>query len=232
MAEKRSVTPEKQLLELIENSETQELSTEGISRKGRGLFSLGALRARLSFIKENLNLKSFFRKSVLNVKGINKVLILCVLMLSLYLGISFNVSRQWLKNIPDFPIAAGAAGGVSEAGLILKDLDHYLNKTKTKNIFKFGRIAEPEPEPVSQSEDGPAVPDLSSKLEELIADLRLVGIGWSSKNPDVMIEDTEKGKILFLKKGSPVKDGIIVKEIFKNRVILELDGEEADLESK
>ena len=40
----------------------------------------------------------------------------------------------------------------SDLGLILKDLDHYLNKTKTKNVFKFGRIAEPEPEPARSEE--------------------------------------------------------------------------------
>ena len=48
----KSITPEKQLLRLIESpKKDEETRTAGVKREGKKWFSLGALRGRLSFLK-------------------------------------------------------------------------------------------------------------------------------------------------------------------------------------
>ena len=54
MAQERPSTPEKQLLNLIEDPKEQDLSQKKIKRSSFSLFSLAALRGRFSFLLESI----------------------------------------------------------------------------------------------------------------------------------------------------------------------------------
>jgi type II secretory pathway component PulC len=68
----------------------------------------------------------------------------------------------------------------------------------------------------------------SSRIIEATQNLKLVGISWSN-DPDVMIEDTQNHRTLFLKKGRLINNEIKVEAIFKDKVVLSYQGEEIEL---
>jgi len=75
------ITPEKELLNLIEgskpNSEAQ-IRAEAIKRKVSGVFSPGALIGRISFFKDWFRQGLSGGKFYLDIKLLNKVLALCI----------------------------------------------------------------------------------------------------------------------------------------------------------
>lgn len=52
MEQEKPSTPEKQLLKIIEDPKTKDLSSRGIKYKGRSLFSFAGFRGRFSFLKK------------------------------------------------------------------------------------------------------------------------------------------------------------------------------------
>jgi len=68
--------------------------------------------------------------------------------------------------------------------------------------------------------------DTAPKISELTKNLNLVGIYWGTY-PEAMIEDTEAKKTYFLKRGDPIS-GLRIKNILKDRIILEYQGEEME----
>src|SRR3989338_4347464 len=69
----------------------------------------------------------------------------------------------------------------------------------------------------------------TKRITELTKNLRLVGISWSA-DPDVMIEDTNMQRTFFLKKGQVMENiNVKVEAVFKDKVVLSCDGEEAEL---
>ncbi len=73
MAERISgSTPEKQLLRLIEQPELADEQKESLKRKGVRSFSLGALKGRLSFLKEKIRSGFTLKKLPLGIKMVNR----------------------------------------------------------------------------------------------------------------------------------------------------------------
>ena len=72
----------------------------------------------------------------------------------------------------------------------MKKIEYYLDKVRSRDIFKMGSTARLE-----VADTGP-----SSKAVEAIQNLRLVGISWSD-DPDAMVEDIKTVKTFFVKKG-------------------------------
>jgi len=81
--------------------------------------------------------------------------------------------------------------------------------------------------PVTQNVSASAGIGKTAQFQEITKDLSLVGIYWGA-SPEAMIEDTAAKKTYFLKRGDEVK-GIIIKEILKDRVVLQYRNEEIEL---
>lgn len=231
MEQERPSTPEKQLLNLIEDPKEQDLSQKKIKRSSFSLFSLSALKGRLSFLLESIRSGSFFTKAFLNMKGLNRALKGCIAFLVLYLIGNFTMSVIRLKETPEF-VTKGSKSSVEIPATLLsgRRISDYLEGPRSRNIFSFGDIQEvKEKEEEITEEIAPPTEEIFTKAELLIQNLSLVGIGWSD-NPDVMIKNTESGKMYFLKRNQRI-DGIIkVEAVFKNSVILTYDnGKEMEL---
>jgi len=231
MAEER-VTPEKQLLRLIEESKSgskkEAEKTSVLKRKGLGLLSIrsvaGAIVGRLSFFKRSTKKKvAKAKKFSFSVQLVNKALVAVVVAGGIYLISDVTVSAFNMRKPPHFAFqkdqAAPRVGG--DVSPFLKNSAYYLDRVSSRDIFKAW-----EPRPAKTTTK---VQNAPVAIEESpFADLSLVGISWSA-NPEIIVEDKKRKKTYFLRKGQTFGDDMRVENIFKNKVILSRNGEEAEL---
>ncbi|MCG8431511.1 MAG: hypothetical protein MJA29_10110 [Candidatus Omnitrophica bacterium] len=196
-------SPEKQLLNLIEKPATSARGqARSVPRRGR---------AR----------RPVFAPQV-SIRTLNLFLIGAILVLAVYLAgsifSSLGAIEEKLRRQTEVE-AFGSKSG-AEDPFAMQDIGAYLARVAERDIFRMGgrrKVAEDQPEA------GP-----SSKFMEATGDLRLVGISWSD-DPDVMIEDIARHVTFFLKQDETMESGITVKEIRKESVILEFEGERLEL---
>jgi hypothetical protein len=115
------------------------------------------------------------------------------------------------RNNPAAPVAQTSSGMKEIA--TMKGVAYYIGKLAGRDIFrrkaKLDGLAD---EPV-----------FSSKMADMTADLKLVGISMSD-DPDAMVEDTKFQKTYFVKSGSMIGD-LRVAEITKDKVVLKYNKE-------
>lgn len=225
MAEERPLTPEKQLLDLIEGSRTKgaRIQANAIKRRSLSFFSAGAWIGRSTFFKDRFKgwLKAK-RWRTFDVKAVNDILAFIIFILAAYFISNFFISAIRLKKIPDYLKLEAqndkteSADAYETSGLG-KAASYYLEKVRQRDIFKMGPKATPE--------DSVKAP--SSKIVEATQHLKLVGISWSN-DPDAMIEDTKAMRTFFIKRGQMMGE-IKVQAIFKDKVVLSYGGEEIEL---
>ena len=227
MAQERPSTPEKQLLDLIEKPKERDLNQKKIKRRSLSLFSIAALRGRVSFFQDSLRSGLSLKKIFFDIKGLNRVLRLCIVLLVIYLigNISMSVTR--MQEIPEFAYkSTRGSAEVQPEDLFERKVSYYLEGPRSRNIFSFGDTKE-QVEEVKKEEV--AAPVEASAAETLARELGLVGIGWSD-DPDVMVENVRTKKMYFLKKGQRIDGMIKVEAIFQDKVILTYDnGKEMEL---
>lgn len=74
----------------------------------------------------------------------------------------------------------------------------------------------------------PVVPSgPAAELSGILENLQLVGIAWGAQ-PEAMIREKKEGRTFFLKTGDQLK-GVTVKEILKDRVIVEYEGQTKEI---
>lgn len=80
-----------------------------------------------------------------------------------------------------------------------------------------------------KAEEAPpaAPPPPAGSAPAVLENLQLVGIAWGAQ-PEAMIRDKQEGRTYFLKVGETWKD-VLVKEILKDRVIVEYAGETREI---
>ena len=217
-------TPEKQLLKLIEESPHHRSSTHKVvaKRKSLGLFSISAWISRITFLQGRL--RSWFGHKGTHqpdfIRIINRVLFFSIFILVGYFILNLKISLGSFKKIPQ--LQTNVEDGIKAEGFkeasILKAASYYLEKIRQRNIFKMGPL-------IVSDERGKKGP--SSRLLEATQHFRLVGISWSG-DPDAMIEDAEKKRTFFVKRGQMI-GSFKVRAILKDRVILSLGNEEIEL---
>lgn len=228
MAQEKSTTPEKQLLKLIENQETvknSKIRFQNVKHHRIQLFSFGWWTSRFSFSKDILKKWLTRRKSSkLDVKALNRILVLSIFLLFIYLVNSIYVSVINFKGLPvlgDEPKSGKATAGSLTVLSRLKDaVSHYIDIAGQRDLFKMGMKK-------TTSDGEKIVSGPSSDTLRAAERLKLVGISWS-KEPDAMIEDKKALKTFFVKKGDKIGDAEIV-EIFRDKVIIAFEGESVEL---
>lgn len=226
MAQERSLTPEKQLLKIIETSKMNSLGVHAQTTRRHSLswLNFGAWLGRISFLKVRLEKWSQgFSLEQFDVKVTNRVLGFLVVIFLLYFFGSMVTSLVNLSKAPRLESNAPVARietRLPEPSGLKKAASYYLDKVRERDIFTMGlkKIAAEKP----GANTGP-----SAKSLEVAASLKLVGISWSN-DPDAMIEDTKGLKTFFVKRGEMVGDAK-VQAIFKDKVVLSLDNEEFEL---
>jgi hypothetical protein len=226
MAQERPLTPEKQLLRLIEDQKTNTAGIqrlEAIKHRSLSLFSFGAWLGRFSFLKEAF--KKWFhgtRPHQLDIKLINKVLALFIFILVIYFISNLFSSLINLKKTPYLEFKPQEGTGLAstqEPSFLKKAASYYFEKIRERDIFKMGAK---KTTAQATSPKGP-----SSRIIEATQHLKLVGISWSN-DPDAMIEDTKALRTFFVKRGQMIGE-VKVQAIFKDKVVLAFGGEEIEL---
>lgn len=227
MAAQRPVTPEKQLLRLIEEQQINPpgLNTRLIKRRGLSLFSPSAWLGRISFLKEAFKKRSRRgRPHSLGVKLLNRILCFFIFILAFYfisnLFSSLVDSRKNLRNLESGTLKSADYAGVGEAAFSKKAASYYFEKIRERDIFKMGHKDSSANQETFQK--GP-----SARIIEATQHLNLVGISWSN-DPDAMIEDTRALRTFFVRRGQMIGE-VKVQAIFKDKVVLGYDGEEIEL---
>lgn len=229
MAQERPLTPEKQLLNLIEAPRAKDvaaLKAQAVRHRNLSLISLSAWLGRFLFLKDwfkkHLSLSG---KKQLDIKLINNLLGLSAAILAVCAVGNFTGSVLRLRKMPferpEFK-GIGKADMFLEGSLLKNTVSYYLEQIRQRDIFRMG--------PEKGEGDAPEPPEPAGPSGEIIeatGHLKLVGISWSG-DPDAMVEDTKALKTFFVKRGQMIGD-VRVQAIFKDKVILQYRGEEVEL---
>ncbi|MDP2960698.1 MAG: hypothetical protein Q8N71_04670, partial [candidate division Zixibacteria bacterium] len=158
MAQEGSLTPEKQLLRLIEKPETKGVSVEidKIKHRGLRLFSFNALRGRLSFFKESIS--EWFKGEKLysfDNKVLNKILIVLISIALIYFINDIFFSLVRLRKVPDISIEIkkGTEAASIPGTSLLKAATFYLEQVRGRNIFEMGETQTKEKAVQAPSEE-------------------------------------------------------------------------------
>lgn len=225
MSPERPATPEKQLLNLIEKPMPRNsLNVAAIKYHGLSWLSMGGLRGRFAFLRNrfkfDFNVKNLRE---LDIRTLNKVLKFSLAALVVYFIINLSLSVANLKKDLNLSVKIDktqVGTSSNKMNSFLKSASYYLDKAKEKDIFRKGMKK-------IMAAAG-AIKTPSQKMMELTQNYRLVGISWS-QDPDVMIEDSKTQRTFFLKKGQIIENDIVLKDVFKDKVILGYAGEEIEL---
>jgi len=215
---KRRLTPEEQLLDLIEKGGKPE-GTAGFKRKRKFFLGFSSLRNQwLSLgkvIKQGLlRIKAGLREP--NLKLLNKVFLVISIILLCYSIVEFVFGRSAIEGI--YRRRRPIKGKEPEEIIMPQDRPflHYLEMVRRRNIFSPIVLKEaPKPE------------DKKKQVQKMAEDLSLVGISWG-KEPVAMIEDRAVKKTYFLKKGDMINK-FKIDDISKNKVILSYEKEKVEL---
>lgn len=225
MAENESLTPEKQLLKLIEDPKQRFVRVESAKREGKKWFSFPALKGRLDFwkgasVKKMFSLKMFTR-SKHGVEQVNVFLKVLIVFMAIYAAYSVFEMAKGIKKAANLILTPDkVAADVSEPVLGLQNISYYLEKIKGRNIFSSALG-------VQKSADEKAA-EIIPEGEDPSGDCALVGIAWSD-DPEAMIEDKKLSRTFFVKRGQSLSNGIRVVTIFKDKVILSYRDKEFEL---
>lgn len=227
MAENESLTPEKQLLKLIENPGQTEVKTQSIKREGKKWFSISVLKGRLAFWKNRSGVKKPpGNKLSKNSEVIRKIGL--ALKILLVFGVVYTVYSVWdmavgVQKASNLILAPDKTSApAAEPVFSLPNIAYYLERVKGRNVFSSPQQLKKQEVPEVKPEVGPEVQQAVQK------DWSLVGIAWSD-DPEAMIEDQKTGRTLFVRRGQTAQNGVQVVAIFKDKVILNCDGREIEL---
>ena len=217
---KKKLTPEEQLLNLIEKEEE---SKAPIPRRRRFSFfrpsNLKKFWFFLPFFKRILRNQLLKLKVSLkepNLKVFNKVLTSVSVILFIYLITDFSFTRPDIRQFEKRPLAALEPRFKETITDQAHSFLYYLEMVQRRNIFTTLKLQTAE----IHKEEAKKV------LNTLVQDLALVGISWG-KEPQVMIEDKKAKKTYFLKTGEMINE-LKIETILKDRIILTYDGEEME----
>jgi len=221
MLEEGRLTPEKELLKLIEKPDSRRsLQVAAIKYHSLSFFSIGALKGRIAFLRNRLI--GFPRGAAplqLDIRFLNNFLKLCIVALGLYFIFDLSTSIMGLKKGLRLGASYSKPPAAESAPIasLLKAASYYLEKARARDIFSMN-----EGEVLNGGKEVP------KKAIEATSHLKLVGIAWSA-DPDVMIEDTNAKRTFFLKKGQMINSETKLQSVFKDKVILNYKGEEVEL---
>lgn len=221
-----SLTPEKRLLELIEEPDAHKKEVTPSTKKKslKDHLSPSGFQERLSLFKGQgeVFLKKYKRS--FGIKELNRILRAVVGLMVLFLAVSFVVdmigaSQDFSKSIqvPDskmFEMEPPKEGPAEGAAVEMWDLG--------KMFMPYGK---------RQEEADKLQKEQSARLADMIKKLKMTGISYNPGDPKsafCMIEDLEKSITTVLREGDPV--GLLkVQKIYEDRVVLEQGNETIEI---
>lgn len=204
--ELKKPTPEEKLFAVIQGEPHASL------RPRSPAASLALVRRQLTALIGPLELPRINRLLSLVVVGLGVLCLLAPLVMQPQLERFVNQANA--QSTP-FVIAKPLQG--------VKPLADYSQLLQEQDPFRLAGAAGGERSPASPATQAPSTP----QFQDALADLKLVGISWSS-DPTVMIEELSTRETRFLRPGQTVGP-FTIKEILPDRVILRAGGQELEL---
>lgn len=214
-------TSEEKLLKVIENpddasvlEQKQKYLATNRLQKAKQLFNIKFLLSRLSF----KNLKLSVRKFSLEFKHINQALaVLAVFLIALSIW-DFNKGRVEISKHDYLKEGRQFKEDWIKAQEKYRSESYYLQVLDKRNFFVPYQ---------KKKEELVASASKSEALSMMVQNLKVVGIMWSD-NPQVIIEDGKDNATHLLRAGDKLGE-ITIKEVLKDRAVLEYQGAEMDL---
>ena len=221
-----SLTPEKRLLELIEEPDAhkKEIAAATTKKDFRGFPSLAALREKLSVFKGQggVFLKKYKRS--FGIKELNRILKTVVGVMILFFVVSSIVDLAGVNQ--DFSKSIQVPDSKMFEMEPTKDVP-----TEGSSVEKWDLGKMFMPYGKRQEDADKLKKEQSSRLADMTKKLKLAGISFNPTDPKsayCMIEDVEKSITTFLHEGDPV--GLLkVQKIYENRVVLEQGDETIEI---
>ncbi len=215
---KRRLTPEEQILDLIEKGGKPEGATR-FKRKRK--FSLGFSFLKNQWLSLAKGIKEGFARiktglSEPNLKLLGKVFLVISIILLCYSIVEFVFGRPDIKGIYGRRRTIKEKEPEETTVLQARPFLHYLEMARRRNIFSPIVLKEaPKPE------------DKRKQVQKMAEDLNLVGISWG-KEPVAMIEDKTAKKTYFLKKGDMINK-FKIDDISEDKAILSYEKQKVEL---
>jgi len=225
--QKKESSPEKRLLEIIEDPVSLKKHNTA-TRKIFGKLSLGVLKEKLSFFFKSRRSIDSAKRQHFSLRQIN--LILFVLVGFFLVIFIMNIAIKRSQYNVDERLATASLSrerAVVPPKSILATVEEYVELMKERDIFRPSDAVKQEKK--EEEEEEKEEEQKEPTLSELMEGYSLVGIAWSS-SPDAMIEDASDKITYFFKEGQSLKNGIKIKKILRDKVILEYKDQEAELE--
>jgi type II secretory pathway component PulC len=203
-----NITPEEKLLKIIENPQMEKNKAPlKIKEAATGIKAVGAWFKGLRIDKNTFK--------YINLRMVNKIVAVLCGFLTIFLTFDFIIGGNNLKKRLKQVATAEATPAVDEKKISIPvvNIADVLGQARERNIFTF-----------LPSKIEPVVP---TDVFLVIGNLKLVGIMWSD-NPQAMIEDTKEQRTYLLSAGEQMGK-IKIKQILKEKVILDIDGQEKEL---
>ena len=221
-----SLTPEKRLLELIEEPDSHKKEASAAAKKKdlKDLLSPAAFQEKIAGFKgQSEALFKKYQKSF-GIKELNRILKVIVGILIFVFLVNFVVDLAGLNQ--DFSKSIKVPGGKMFATEPPKEgpaeATAVANWDLGKMFMPYGKRQE-EAEKLQKEQ--------SSRLVDMTKKLKLAGISYNPTDPKsafCMIEDVEKSITTFLREGDPI--GVLkVQKIYEDRVVLEEGNETIEI---
>jgi hypothetical protein len=207
-------TPEEQLLGLIEQGEDSK-PRRRLRRKKTPFLDLSKIGSFLPFFKNRSALQS--QRKLLDIRIINRFLIGMSIVLAGCFAVDFVNSIRDISQTLKKPVTVKPNVTREDVEEDVRPFLYYFEMGQRRNIFS--------PMMLKSAETNKA--ESEKMLKTLMNDLALMGIFWAEE-PQVVIEHKGEKKTYFLKTGDMVNKLKII-DILKDRVILDYDGETAEL---
>ncbi len=232
------MTPEEQLLRLIESGGKGEPIKKAPGRfvfwdprTWAGLPSIPGEKAKQP---TRNRFAVIFTPRELNLKLVNHILIVFLVLVVVGIAYNMNRSRASVKDLSGQVAVSEVPAGEPQVLASLKPLADFQKDFSKRDLFnsvapakaKKAAVKKPKPEAKKPAKKPPP-PTSIQILEKKAKGLKLVGISWG-KTPVAMIEDTASRETSFLKAGQFINE-VQVKVILKDRAILGLGDAEYDL---
>ncbi|MSR77444.1 MAG: hypothetical protein EXS63_04375 [Candidatus Omnitrophica bacterium] len=167
--------------------------------------------------KSNVQVHSF--SDLIQIKSINRVLMVLVILMTLYLVFDFVFFRvSWIGALNP---SSNSMLTLNAPALVKTELSRYTDKAEKRNVF----VLPPPPEKTAQEKLASKVQDLekASQAAAIVpSTFKLVGVSWDDHEYVAMIEldSTKQEGARIVRKGDFLGDGIKVEEIKEFSVFL------------
>ncbi len=212
-----NLTPEEKLLKIIENPQTERRKSPGVNM-GRGVGSKKGQPGITAWLNKIRIDKNTLRN--ISLKTVSKIVLALSVIFTLFFIFDFvrmgSVATKKLNKLA----AEAAAPELKEKKAVNMDvpLVQALNMTKRHNIFSF------MPSTPGMAARSSSIP---VEIEEIVKNLKLVGIIWSN-NPQAIIENTKEQKTYLVNGGDKVSL-LDVRRVLRDKVILGKENVEWEL---